>query len=436
MKTRILFFLLLIVFSNSTKAQWVNEVSGFTPAGYSINDISVVNSNIVWATAYDTAGVAIVNQFTRTLNGGTTWTPDSVGGASTLDLTSISAYSKDTAWVSMVDNNLGGGAIYRTNDGGVSWTSQDTTIFIAPGGYPDFVYFFTKNIGVCVGDSNIGYWEIYTTVNGGTTWSRVPSANIPMNLPGETGSDNVYSVVGNTIWFGTSIGRIYKSTTMGTVWTVESPGLTTCSRLAFKDALNGIAADGTLLAQTTDGGTTWVPLSYTGNFYGTNLCYVPGTLGTYVSTGLSVGNNGSSYSIDDGATWTNIDTLGHDAVSFFNATAGWSGGANISSTLGGMYKWNGTFTGIKDYDYMKDVSMNVFPNPFAEQVTLSVNSEKMVLKNLNIEITDVLGNSILKRSDFVGNKIVIDRGNLVNGIYFYKVYNSDSIVGAGCLIAQ
>ena len=100
MKTKLYFLLLLIVYTSCIKAQWVTESSGFATAGYGINSISIVNANVVWATAYDTSGTAIVNKFTRTLNGGTTWTAGSITGANAWDLTSISAYNKDTAWVS------------------------------------------------------------------------------------------------------------------------------------------------------------------------------------------------------------------------------------------------------------------------------------------------------------------------------------------------
>ncbi len=437
MKTK-LYFLALLTISTCIKAQWASEPSGFATAGYGINSISIVNSNVVWATAYDTSGTAIVNKFTRTLNGGTTWTPGSITGAAAFDLTSISAYNKDTAWVSMVDNTNGGGKIYRTNNGGTTWTAQATATLAAPGGFADFVYFFDKNKGVCVGDSNNGYWEMYTTVNGGTNWSRILSVNIPTNTIGETGNDNSYSVVGSTIWFGTTGGRIYKSTNMGGAWTVATTGLTDCIRVSFKDASNGIATDGNLLVKTVNGGTTWTPLTFTGNFYGTDLSYIPGTTGTYISTGWGSGNNGSSYSINDGATWMRIDTVGHHAVSFLNSTTGWSGGFNTSSIVGGMFKWNGAFTsvGIKDNVKGNGTSINVFPNPFKDQVTVSIDSEKSKLTSLSVEITDVLGKLIIKRNDFIEDKITLSRGELISGVYFYKVYNFNVLIGTGRLIAQ
>ncbi len=411
MKTKTFFFAILILISLASIAQWNLQASSFSNPGLGVNSISIVNSNVVWATAYDTAFATSVNKYTRTVNGGTTWASGSITGAGALDLTSIFGYNKDTAWVSMVDNNNGGGAIYRTNNGGTNWAKQTTATFVTPGGWADFTYFFDKNNGVCVGDSNTGYWEVYTTLNGGTNWTRIPAGSIPMNLIGETGNDNAFSVIGNTVWFATASGRIYKSINKGLTWTAAITGLTNCSRVSFKDANNGIATDGNLLIKTTDGGITWAPLTFTGNLYDTDLTYIPGTIGTYVSTGSTAaggGTNGSSYSVNDGQTWINIDVVGHEALAFLNSTTGWSGGVNTSSTVAGMYKWTGSFTtGIKNSDYSKEVQVIAYPNPFTNQVTIVIKPEKNKFENLTVEISDVLGNLLFKQNGIDGTQLTI-----------------------------
>ncbi len=429
---------MLLAICNGMRAQWVSQASGFSNS-YGVNCVSIVNATDVWASAVDTAGAVSVNKFTRTINGGATWTSGNVTGASALDISSIFGYNKDTAWVSMLDNNTGGGAIYRTNNGGTSWTHQASATFTSPNGSTDFIYMFDKNNGICVGDSNTGYWEIYTTLNGGSNWTRVSSGNIPANTIAEMGFENSYSAIGNTIWFGTSNGRVYKSINKGLNWTVATTGLASVTRIAFKDANNGIATDGFLLNKTTDGGVTWTALVFTGTLYETDLKFIPGTTGTYISVGstaLGAGTNGSSYSIDNGNTWTNIDMLDHSSVAFLNSTTGWSGSINTSSTVGGIFKWAGTFTGIKSNDFANGSVIKVFPNPFVKQLTLYVLSENNDLNNLSMELTDVLGNTVLKRDDFIDDKITIDRGNLVSGVFFYKVYNYGAIIGIGRVIIQ
>jgi hypothetical protein len=414
MKLKVTFLMAGILIASATKAQWAIESSGFATSGLSINSISIVNSNEVWATAYDTAFATPVNMYTKTLNGGTTWATGTISAASGLDFTSVWATAHDTAWVSMIDATNGGGFIYKTTDGGTSWNQQTTAAFVAPGGWADFIYMFDRNNGVCVGDSNGGYWEIYTTINGGTNCS----------------------VVGNTVWFGTTSGRVYKSTNKGATWIAAATSLTNCVNVVFKDANNGIATDGTAIVTSTNGGLTWTNLAFTGNFWGNGLCYVPGTTGTYISTGWGSGNNGSSYSVNDGASWVNIDVLQHDFVSFLNPTTGWSGGINSNATTGGMFKWAGVFTGIKNSEFANANGIINYPNPFTNQTTFEVISEKNGTHNFKLEIFDLLGKSILLRNDFLGNKINIGRNEMESGVYFYKIYDCDSVIGTGRLIAQ
>ncbi len=420
MRTKSIGFAFLTAISITSNAQWATQSSGFTTVGLAINDISIVNANIAWATAFDTSGITVVNLFTRTINGGTTWTPGSITGASALDLSSIYAYSKDTAWVSMVDNNAGGGAIYRTNDGGVTWAQQTTAAFASPTGAASFVYMFDKNNGVCVGDSNTGSWEIYNTINGGTLWTRVAILNIPANMVTETGFENNYSVVGNAIWFGTSTGRVYKSINKGATWTVATTGLTSVTRLSFKDANNGLATDGTLLMSTSNGGGTWSPLTFTGPLYQTGLTFIPGTMGTYISTGSTASGaaaNGSSYSTDDGATWTSIDAVSHSEVAFLNSTTGWCGGINTSPTVAGIFKWNGSFTtGIKSNDYLKVTEALVFPNPFTNKITIVVHDFSVK----QVQIFNALG-ALIYTSKIENSEAEINLTSQPNGIYFARI---------------
>ena len=76
---KILFFILLIS-SIETNAQfWSEKATGFNESATSLNSISIVDSNVIWANAY---GITIpldpnytIKEFTRSIDGGNTCLP-------------------------------------------------------------------------------------------------------------------------------------------------------------------------------------------------------------------------------------------------------------------------------------------------------------------------------------------------------------------------
>lgn len=336
---------------------WIEQASAFTTANRGINYISIVDQDIVWATAYDgSGGGANVQQFTKTTNGGTTWTPGNINiGNANLGISMVHGISATTAWV-VAYPTAGGqvGGIWKTTNGGTTWTQQTTAAFTNAASFANVVHFWNANEGFCQGDPVNGEFQLYTTTNGGTTWTPVPGANIPNPLNGnEFGYTRQIEVVGNNVWFTTSVGRIYHSTDKGLTWSVyTSPvpdfggAVTTSSsaNLSFSSATDGliIRNNGTVY-KTTNSGATWTTLTTTGPVYTNSLCYIEGT-NTAFSTGAGTGASGSSYSEDGGVTWTNIDTEQHLYVDFINPSIGWSGWFNTSSTAGGMWKWNNLST--------------------------------------------------------------------------------------------
>ncbi|HRB38221.1 MAG TPA: YCF48-related protein [Bacteroidia bacterium] len=338
MKKSLLFFTwvsLCLTVSNQLNAQqWIAQSSNINPNNY-VQFIDAVDTNVVWGLSSDrNSQQNPVQEFTRTTNGGLTWTAGTITNAANHGPSCIMALNADTAWVAMF-NVSGGGSILRTNDGGVSWTKQTTATFTAPNGFPNVVHFFNANEGFCMGDPNGGYFEIYTTTDGGNNWIRVPQANIAANLTGEFGITDVYTNYGDsTVYFGTNKGRIYNSTDRGMNWTVSSTPYTGfIGAITFRDANFGIACEAdnattsTDLIVTNDGGATWslLPTSSAGFTMKQSIRYVPGTDSTFVITSPYT-IYGSAFSIDNGVNWRLMDNLIHSDCDFVNATTGWSGG--------------------------------------------------------------------------------------------------------------
>ncbi len=334
---------------------WAEQATGFTTLNRGIESIEVVNANVVWAVAYDgSGGGATIREYSKTINGGTTWTPSSINvGSTNYGLANITSTHSDTAWASIypITATVTAQGIYKTVNGGTTWTKQSSALYNTATSFINFVHFFNANDGVAQGDPAGGYLEIYTTNNGGTTWTRVNSANIPAILAAdEYGTVGYFTTYGNNIWFTTTKGRIFRSTNKGATWAAASTPLglnVTLTNLAFRDANNGYVtglnpstqAD-VGLYKTTNGGATWTlsTASTAGITAKSAIEYVPGTTSTYYISGATTGGSGTAYSTDDGATWTAIDNIQHTALGFFNETTGWTGGFNTSSTTGGIFK--------------------------------------------------------------------------------------------------
>lgn len=328
---------------------WIKQNTAFSNASRGIDQVFIVGPNVVWAKAYDgTNPAGYIREFTRTNDGGTTWTPGTITftNSANYGVSNIFAFSYTTAYACMFPISGTGGVIVKTTDGGATWTQQTTAPFT--NSWADFVHFFDANNGVCMGDpisTSASDFVIYTTANGGTTWTQVSTSSLPNSQANECGVTNEYYAVGNTIWFSTTTGRVYKSTDKGLTWTVSSTGLGKLVTVTFKDANVGIAVMDTFpytIKKTTNGGSAWSTITPTGYLVNMpKIKFVPGTSAMWVDA-ASYPNTGSSYSLNDCASFLNVDTgsVQYTSVSFYDINTGWAGSFNTNSSDGGIYKWN------------------------------------------------------------------------------------------------
>ena len=443
---KILLALALISFTATTNAQtWTAQATSFSTPSRGLNEIIVIDANTVWATAYDGATTTNnVQEFTRTTNGGSSWTPGTINvGNTALSIGNISAVDANTAWVSVSDPTTGGGGAWKTSDAGVTWTQQNTTGFTSATSWCDGVHFFDANTGIAFGDPDTATattFEVYRTTDGGATWSAVTT---PAITAGDYGYSGSFAAVGNNMWFTTAKGKVYRTTDKGATWTkLNSPiadfgaSLTTTSsgKIFFSDANNGIIIGSTIsgtgttatvtgrtLYKTTNGGTSWsAGVAYT-QPYNYNLCYIPGTT-VLVGTGVTVSGTTNTYysgtSTDNGTTWTQIDSgTQRGAVAFFDGTTGWAAGFNSDPFTGGVYKFSGSLSNAK---FTTSNNFKVYPNPTNSVVTVSSNG----IDTYKLSITDISGNIVLEKS-LSSLENTIDIASLSSGAYFFTL-NSDN----------
>ncbi len=412
------------------QSAWIEQASGFTSMYRGVYHISIVDENIAWGTAVDGTNGQPVKEFTRTINGGNTWTPGIINASGALAPAHICALSDQKAWVAMYPTSGAGGKVYYTSDGGQTWENKNNaTMFTNSASFLNIVHFFNENEGYCMGDPVNNKFEIYYTTDGGNTWTAVASANNPNALSGEMGWTGVYTAYNNVTWFGTNKGRIYKSTDKGVTWTVHTTGLTDVNDINFNNETNGVAiqkvyntSTGAIttfsVKKTNDGGANWTTVSPSGPVWKSDWAAVPGVPGKYFAVGTDGAASGSAkygsaYSLDYGATWTHIDTgVQYICVEFYNDNVGWAGGFSINATTSGIFKWDAT-SNIKPVT--ESINLNIYPNPTSSLI--NIESDNAIQ---NVEIYNTTGQILLSYSSNKNN-IILDVSSLKSGIYLLKV---------------
>jgi photosystem II stability/assembly factor-like uncharacterized protein len=291
--------------------------------------VSAVNDSVVWVSGQR-------GTWARTLNAGLTWRVGGVPGGDTLQFRDVHAQSGDTAWL-LSSGNGELSRIYRTTDGGASWTLQFQNADSAA--FYDCMDFWDGRRGLVYGDEVNGRLMILETTDG-EHWSLIPKERLPAALPGEGGfaasGTCLVTAPGGYAWIGTGNGpksRVLRTTDYGQTWKVseapiaagEAAGIAT---VAFSDARVGAVLGGPIgspdavtdnVAITRDGGATWDSAgrpTFAGAVYG--AAFVPGT-----HTLVAVGPKGASISNDAGRHWASLDTLNFWGLGFSPGGAGW-----------------------------------------------------------------------------------------------------------------
>jgi len=320
-------------------AQWTPQQS---PTTAELRGLSVVSPSVVWASGQ--RGTVV-----HTVDGGAHWTLDTIPGAGALDLRAIAATSATTAHaISIADSSR----IYRTTDGGRTWTRQWSAT--RKGTFLDAIRFWDERHGIAMSDPVDGKLFLIATDDGGKTWTHLDSDNAPRVLPNEAAfpaSGTCLAVQGTSnVWIATGGGeraRVFRSTDRGRTWSVADTPLhagnsaSGAFSVAFSDAQHGVVVGGEYskpklaavnVALSDDGGKTWrqakgpLPAGYM-----SGVAIIPGTRGRSM---VAVGLAGTAKSDDAGESWTMVDTVAYNSVAFASRDDGWAVGPR-----GRIAKW-------------------------------------------------------------------------------------------------
>jgi photosystem II stability/assembly factor-like uncharacterized protein len=405
------------VFSKVNDLCFVDMMEGY--AGTNLGLYRTTNGGISWSAAGgDCAGTSIkkVRFLTATrawgisghkvfqsVNGGASWKVDPAfdttktysalcvldgkntwvgGGGGTLFATGtenavwndlcgkISSDVLDLAFATPQEGLLGGNVLYRTRDGGVSWTKETRSItrrlsavcytdsltgFIgANDGYSRSYIMRTTDGGATWEETDLGGnsvniedvefvdrthgWclsrpgKIFSTQDGGSTWSMTQLKNAG-NIFGVSFFDRNHGCVGG--WYG----RIYRTADGGRTWdTVQT---NTDEMLEDVACLSDHAMAASYwpgkITISTDSGKTWRMTGSLPSSSRTSICFFD-TLHGWLASG-----NWIARTVDGGETWTNTvwGTEKIQSISFINKDTGWICGDNamLAKTVDGGVTW-------------------------------------------------------------------------------------------------
>lgn len=238
-------------------------------------------------------------------------------------------------------------AVYKTIDGGKTWTKQLDEAILGGDYYFRNIEFLDENIGF-LGTLN---GEFFKTTNGGSNWTQITNIS-----PNPTAICGLHTVGSSTIYGCGAYftpAHIIKSVDSGNTWQfidmsayanalVEIYFLT--ETIGFVSGRNN---NGATILKTTDGGTSWTEI-FNSNVTGEYVWKIQilennpdAIFGSIEAVSPNLGK--LIKSLDGGITWTsyNAPETAIQAVGFINEDHGWIGGHNTGfyETLNGGQTW-------------------------------------------------------------------------------------------------
>jgi photosystem II stability/assembly factor-like uncharacterized protein len=448
----ILSFSALVSISN---AQWVKQDTAFTigsiPAtSLNANDLFAVDGNVAWSMSERPGTTSspqfFSNQFSKTVDGGATWTHGTIAALTdtTWRASNITAVDGNTALACFYGDNASSfGGVYRTTDGGATWTLCPIAWAGASSSFPNVVHMFDANNGMVMGDPAGVEFEIFTTSDGGATWTAVPAANKPNIVSGEYGIVDVYDAVGDTIFFGTNKGRIYKSVDKGLNWTAFQAQAATIfmNRVTCKNGTEVICSGAptgsatTTYRRTVNGGTNWVTIATAtlGTFFLNGYDWVPGNAtlpGFWMSYGATTGfaNFGVSISPDFTTAFTKVDTTFHYQLAVVDENTAF-GVTRFQNTTGlNAFDKISSFAPYRAFLSLNNISQSnakvaVLPNPSNGVFTVFAEDMK---ETVNVTVTDLTGKAVAKFSQNLSTSAKLDLTQLNKGVYLMNITDGKS----------
>ena len=449
MKRKIYLLAILCAVVFSAYSQFVAKPLNYQVSGdfYLPKFFSIVDADHVWIGTMhylSTGQPDIYSYAVHTNDGGDTWIFDSIPAPGQPNISNVSAVDANTCFYTFIDNWVNG-SIWKTTDGGATWTQKTTTQF--QGGFADFYHAFNAGEGVAVGDPNGGYFEIYRTTDGGDSWVRTDQSNIPSPLASEFGNTDGFSAIGNSIWFATNKGRCYKSTDQGQHWSVNdvTNGVSGTFNVAFSNQLEGVFYDQanfgatvTYFYRTSDGGSTWTIDSLPPGNFQPHVSAVNGLWGGFVVSAADpvIFITHVYFTPDFFSTIVMLDSnlmAYSGGLSFMDQETGWICG--LGNDTNDIMKFNGILTSVFNASKAPE-KLSVMPNPSSTSALVKIPAS-LDSKAFQLRIIDMSGREVehLAIASSTG-WTKLNASGYSNGIYIIELLSANQLVARERWVVQ
>ncbi len=271
----------------------------------------------------------------QTTDGGRTWRAIRSDGYGTFESESIGFGHQQIQFItpgSGVQFDLN--KVVKTNDGGGTWGEQFSLPEVRQPEYPSgSLFFLTPEVGWVVKEM------IYRTTDGGRSWTQMSAT--PRGITERQRAMRVAATFADfvpSLWFVSEQvglmarldGEVYRTTDGGTtwtkVWTVESR----ITNIFFVNNQKGwLTGDGGFIARTVDGGLTWSKEVAPTSADLTSVFFINEGTGWVVGLKSTI-----LYTRDGGLTWKSASVSGSlgapplASVSFADELHGWAVGGH------------------------------------------------------------------------------------------------------------
>lgn len=308
--------------------------------------------------------------------------------------------------------------IYRSDNGGTSWTVANGTLAASPTVYANKFFAFGGNILAVFTGSIAEGGGIWRSGNAGDTW-LIGHSGMGSNV-----AVNHITQVGNTLWASTSVG-LYTSTDNAQNWTPSpSVNYTVFSLASLNNTLVIACTYG--MRYSTNGGSVWLDAS------GDPSAPIKGELTAFdgMLYTLLPSPDGCMRSTNSGATWSDYNTgfgvVDASAQEEFLV----AGNTLYCAALFDLYSITATGNGIAGE---RSAPLSVFPSTFEDGFNIRNN-----YVDGHLVLMDLAGRTVRSVRVLPGADQWIEREGLPAGAYpvFVLDRRSGERTALGTLIAQ